>query len=130
MVGRVSDAVVTRGTLPGRSPAGVVVDAAGGGVTNADADADAQPGVARAVRITASGVVAASVGVAAPVGIATSVAVATSVTVATATAVTNAPTTTRADAAAEARDAMSSSWPDAASENAAASSVATERRGF
>ena len=69
MAGRIADAVVTAGTWPGRSPAVVVVDAAGGGFTNADADADARPRVARSVRFTASGVVTESVGVAAFVGV-------------------------------------------------------------
>jgi len=123
MAGRVADAVVTGGTWPGRTPAVVVVDAAGEGVNNADPDADARPGVARAVRITASEGGTASVAVAAAVGITASVAVAT------ATAVTNAPAATRAGAAAEARDATSSLGPDAASGNAAAGPVATELRG-
>jgi len=65
----------------------------------------------------------------ASVGVTASGGVAASVAVATATAVTNAPAARRTDAAAEARDATSSSWPDAASGNAAAGSVATERRG-
>ena len=125
VAGRVADAVVTGGTWPGRIPVVVVVDAAGGGVNNADADADARPGVATSVRIR----ITASVGVAASVVAAVSGGVAASVAVATATAVTDAPTATRADAAAEARDATSSSWPDAASGNAAAGSVGTERRG-
>jgi len=53
MAGRFADAVVTGGTWPGRSKAVVVVEAAGGGVHNADSDADARPGVAREVHITA-----------------------------------------------------------------------------
>ena len=120
MADRVADAVVTGGTWPGRSPAVVVVDAAGGGVHNANADADARPGVARAVRITASEGVAASVGVVASVGVAVSVGVAASVgvtasvAVATETAVGNAPATTRAVDAAETRDATSSTAPGAA----------------
>ena len=54
MAGRVADAVVAGGAWPGRGPEVAVVDAAGGGVNNADADADARPGVATSVRITAS----------------------------------------------------------------------------
>jgi len=97
VAGRVADAVVAGGAWPGWSPAVAVVDAAGGGVNSADADADARPGVATSVRITASVSVAASGGVT------------VSVAVTTATAVTNAPAATRVDAAAEARDATPSS---------------------
>jgi len=147
MAGRVADAVVTGGTWSGRGPAVVGMEAAGGGVHHADADADARPGVARAVRITVSEGVAASVGVAASsavtasvgvaassavtasVGVAASSAVTASIAVSTATAVANAPAAARAGAAAETRDATPSSGPDAASVNAAAGSVATERRG-
>ena len=145
--GRVADAVVTGATWPGRRPAVVVVDAASGGVNNADVDADARPRVTRVVRITesegvsASGGVSASVGVTSSVGVTTSVGVAGSVGVAasaavvatvaaaTATAVTNAPAATRADATAVARDATSSSGPDAESGDAAAGFVAREWRG-
>jgi len=119
VAGRVADAVVTAGTWTGRSTAFVVVDAAGGGVSSAEADADARPGVSTTVRIR----------ITASVGVSESVGVAASVTVATATLVTNARAATRADAAAEARDAMFSSGLDAASGNAAAGSAAAERRG-
>jgi len=116
VAGRVADAVVAGGAWPGRGPAVTVVDATGKGVNNADADADARPGVALPVGITAS------------VGVTTTVGVTASVKVTTATAVTNARAATRADAA-EARDATPSSWPGAASGKAATGSVATERRG-
>ena len=115
------------------------MDAAGGGVNNADADADSRPGVATSVRVPLSVGVAATVCVPASVASTTasvdvttaSVAVTTaSVAVPTATAVTNSPAATRTDAAAEARDATLSSWPDAASGYATTGSVATERRGI
>jgi len=105
VAGRVADAVVSGGAWPSRCPAFAVLDAAGGGVNSANAEA--RSGVASSDSVAASASVAASIAVT------------------TATAVTNAPATTCTDAAAEARDATPSSWPHAASGNAATSSVAT-----
>jgi len=129
LAGRVGYAVVAGGASPCGCPAVAVVDAAGGGVSNADADADARSRVAESVCVPASVGVTASVGLTASVGVTPLVAVTASVAVTIGTAVTNAPAPTRTEAAAEAWDATPSSWPDAASENAATGSVATKRRG-